>query len=136
MEVIGKSKRTIILETCLRDSTVYFSDHERIIRCNPYCTHVVFIPESDMYKWVFQVNDPRDNPITAVFFVRQLEDDGNLDSPHPGEAPGGLTGRCIRWVSAGARRIASSVRSKRLCGADGFTNLPLSSFRGPYRGSL
>ncbi|HCD35847.1 MAG TPA: DUF1997 domain-containing protein [Chlorobium sp.] len=102
MEVIGKSKRTIILETCLRDSTVYFSDHERIIRCNPYCTHVVFIPESDMYKWVFQVNDPRDNPITAVFFVRQLEDEGNLDSPHPGEAPGGLTGRCIRWVSAEA----------------------------------
>jgi len=97
---LGKSKLKIVLESCLRDSTVYFSDHERIIRCNPYCTHVVFIPGSDIYKWVFQVNDPRNNPITAVFFVRQIEDDGNLDSPHTGEAPDGSTGRCIRWVSA------------------------------------
>ncbi|MDT9546454.1 MAG: DUF1997 domain-containing protein [Chlorobium sp.] len=102
MEVIGKSKLKIILESCLKDSAVYFSDHERIIRCNPYCTHVVHIPDSNIYKWVFQVDDPRNNPIVAVFFVRQLEEDGNLESPHAGEAPGGLTGRCIRWVSAEA----------------------------------
>ncbi|ABB24845.1 DUF1997 domain-containing protein [Pelodictyon luteolum] len=100
MEVVGKSKAKIVIESCLRDSSTYFSDHERIIRCNPYCTHVVHMPEDGMYKWVFQVKDPRNNPIVAVFFVRQIEEDGNFPSPHAGEAPGGMTGRCIRWVSA------------------------------------
>ncbi len=100
MEVVGKSKAKIVIESCLRDSSTYFSDHERIIRCNPYCTHVVHMPGDGMYKWVFQVKDPRNNPIVAVFFVRQIEEDGNLPSPHAGEAPGGMTGRCIRWESA------------------------------------
>nr|WP_317623598.1 hypothetical protein [Pelodictyon phaeoclathratiforme] len=27
-----------------------------------------------MFQWVFQVADPRNNPITAVFFVRQVEE--------------------------------------------------------------
>ncbi|TCD48070.1 DUF1997 domain-containing protein [Chlorobium sp. N1] len=100
MEVVGKSRAKVVIESCLRDSSEYFSHHERIIRCNPYCTHVVHMPVEGMYKWVFEVKDPRNNPIIAVFFVRQQEDEGNLPSPHPGEAPGGMTGRCIRWVSA------------------------------------
>ena len=108
MEVVGKSQAKVIVESCLHESVTYFSDHVRILKCNPYCTNVVFLENHGVYQWVFQVNDPRDNPITAVFFVRQNEEhispSGSIPpGPLSGEehVPAGtVSGRCIRWVSA------------------------------------
>ncbi|NTU90905.1 MAG: DUF1997 domain-containing protein [Chlorobiaceae bacterium] len=108
MEVVGKSKAKVVVESCLHESVTYFSDHARILKCNPYCTNVVYHEAHGIYQWIFQVNDPRDNPITAVFFVRQQEVPlGSNGTTPPGpltsEEPvpqGTVTGKCIRWDSA------------------------------------
>jgi len=108
MEVVGRSRAKAIIETHLNDSLVYFSDHVRILKCNPYCTGVTYLKEHGVYQWIFQVNDPRENPITAVFFVTQNEE--HLDSSRT--VPAGpvseeesfpdsaVSGRCIQWVNA------------------------------------
>ena len=74
MEVVGKSKAHVVLDSCLHESVLYFSDHTKLMNCNPYCSNVKHLIELDMFQWVFQVADPRNNPITAVFFVRQVEE--------------------------------------------------------------
>ena len=81
MEVVGKSNAHIVLDSCLHESSIYFADHEKLIKCNPYCTNVKYFMELDIFQWVFQVADPRNNPITAVFFVRQQEEIFSLDDP-------------------------------------------------------
>jgi hypothetical protein len=74
MEVVGKSNAHIVLDSCLHESSVYFANHEKLIKCNPYCTNVKYFMHLDIFQWVFQVADPRNHPITAVFFVRQQEE--------------------------------------------------------------
>lgn len=64
----------MVIDSCLHDSTTYFSDHEKLLKCNPYCRDVTYLMELDIFQWIFQVSDPRNNPITAVFFVRQHEE--------------------------------------------------------------
>ncbi len=103
MEVVGKSKAKVVVDSCLHESANYFSDHVRILRCNPYCTNVRFLKEHGLYQWVFQVNDPRDNPITAVFFVHQHEEP--LSSMESVPVEEGVTGHCIRWTNAPAPDI-------------------------------
>lgn len=108
MEVIGRSKAKAVIESHLSDSVVYFSDHVRILKCNPYCTGVTYLKEYGVYQWVFQVDDPRDNPITAVFYVTQNEetlDDSRTVPAGPVSAAESLpesavSARCIRWVNA------------------------------------
>lgn len=104
MEVVGKSKAKVVIESCLHDSSRYFADHTRIIRCNPYCTSVVHLKDLGIYKWIFQAKDPRNNPITAIFFVEQVEEPLDHHSPTvvPHEVARHLpTGaRCIRWAHA------------------------------------
>jgi hypothetical protein len=108
MEVVGKSQAKVIVESCLHESANYFSDHVKILKCNPYCTNVIYHENHGLYQWIFQVNDPRDNPITAVFFVSQNEEHlsgAGTTPPGPltGEEPnpsGTVNGKCIRWVSA------------------------------------
>jgi hypothetical protein len=108
MEVVGKSKAKVVIESCLDESAVYFSDHVRILKCNPYCTNVVYLKDHGVYQWIFQVKDPRENPITAVFFVEQNEmhidpsahnPDGSY-STHTSVPSGTVSGRCIRWVNS------------------------------------
>jgi len=79
MEVVGKSKAHIVLDSCLHESVCYFSDHEKLLKCNPYCSNVTYIKERDIFQWIFEVSDPRSNPIIAVFFVRQHEEAFSLD---------------------------------------------------------
>ncbi|MBL6955299.1 MAG: DUF1997 domain-containing protein [Chlorobium phaeobacteroides] len=74
MKVVGKSKAVVTLEACLNDSATYFSDHEKILNCNPYCKNVSYIRELDIFQWTFEVDDPRNHPIVAIFFVRQTEE--------------------------------------------------------------
>jgi len=106
MEVIGRSKAKAVIESHLNDSVVYFSDHVKILKCNPYCTGVTYLKEHGVYQWIFQVNDPRDNPITAVFFVTQDEEhlkDTSIAPSSPEEEAArseAVGGRCIRWVNA------------------------------------
>ncbi|MCX6179487.1 MAG: hypothetical protein NT163_09030 [Chlorobiales bacterium] len=81
MEVVGKSNAHIVLDSCLHESSIYFANHEKLIKCNPYCTNVKYFMELDVFQWVFQVADPRNHPITAVFFVRQHEESFSLHDP-------------------------------------------------------
>jgi len=74
MEVVGKSNAHVVLDSCLHESSLYFANHEKLIKCNPYCTNVKYFMDQDIFQWVFQVADPRNHPITAVFFVRQQEE--------------------------------------------------------------
>ena len=68
MEVVGKSNAHIVLDSCLHESSIYFADHEKLIKCNPYCTNVKYFMELDIFQWVFQVADPRTN----VFFIKKM----------------------------------------------------------------
>ncbi|NTU97749.1 MAG: DUF1997 domain-containing protein [Chlorobiaceae bacterium] len=105
MEVVGKSNAHIVLDSCLHESTIYFSNHEKLLKCNPYCTNVRYFMEHDIFQWVFEVKDPRDHPITAVFFVRQFEESFSLDDHHgrnllpklKNEEHFSRTGKRIRW---------------------------------------
>ncbi len=81
MEVVGKSNAHIVLDSCLHESSIYFADHEKLIKCNPYCTNVKYFMDLNIFQWVFEVADPRSHPITAVFFVRQEEEVFSLDDP-------------------------------------------------------
>lgn len=106
MEVVGKSKANIVLETRLEDSCEYFEQHERILKCNPYCTNVSYLEKYGLYQWVFTVDDPRGNPIVAVFYVRQEcelvpLDDKKLEMCRKelGVSEPDRMGRQIRWVS-------------------------------------
>lgn len=38
--------------------------------------------DRDIFQWIFQVSDPRNNPITAVFFVRQREEGFSFDDSY------------------------------------------------------
>ncbi len=105
MEVVGKSKAHIVLDSCLHESTQYFANHEKLLKCNPYCRNVNYLKDLDIFQWVFQVSDPRNNPITAVFFVRQHEESFALHD-HNGHrfaerlkqgTPFKDTGKRIRW---------------------------------------
>lgn len=71
MEIIGKSKAHVILDSCMQESTDYFSDHSHILKCNPYCKNIEYLPEKDLYQWTFMADDPRNHPIVALFFVKQ-----------------------------------------------------------------
>lgn len=71
MEVIGKGKAHVIVDSCLQESAEYFSDHLRILKCNPYCKNIEYLAERDIYQWTFMADDPRNNPIVALFFVKQ-----------------------------------------------------------------
>lgn len=105
MEVVGKSNVHIVLDSCLHESTIYFANHEKLLKCNPYCRHVKYFMELDIFQWVFQVNDPRNHPITAVFFVRQHEESISLDDSYSQKFASRLRsgmhfdgkGKRIRW---------------------------------------
>ena len=108
MEVIGKSKAHIILDSCLQDSSEYFSDHLRILKCNPYCKNIEYLAERDIYQWTFMADDPRNNPIVALFFVKQdlefLPPESELLEQHA--SAGNISidksrgGNLIRWSAA------------------------------------
>lgn len=74
MEVAGKSKAHVVIDSCMHETMVYFSDHHKLLRCNPFCSMVDYDATHDLYKWVFEVADPRENPIVAIFYVRQHEE--------------------------------------------------------------
>ncbi len=82
MEVTGKSKAHVVLDSCFHESGTYFADHEKLIKCNPYCSNVKYFADLNIFQWTLQADDPRKNPITAVFFVRQHEEFFSLDDTY------------------------------------------------------
>ena len=105
MEVVGKSKAHVILDSCFHESILYFSDHEKLLKCNPYCSNVKYLVDLGIFQWIFQVDDPRNNPITAVFFVRQFEEVFSFDDSYGQQLASRVKnrahlngdGRRIRW---------------------------------------
>ncbi len=110
MEVVGKSKAHVVLESCLLDSTDYFSDHHRILKCNPYCKNIDYHADLGIFQWTFEVEDPRKNPIVAIFFVRQdvehLPPGSDFltkcaaQDPKKSDKKEDNGGKLIRWISA------------------------------------
>ena len=82
MEVVAKSKAHVVLDACFQESGQFFTDHERLMRCNPFCSNVRYLPSYDIFQWIFQVDDPRNNPFMAIFFVRQQEHPFSLDDEY------------------------------------------------------
>ncbi len=105
MEVVGKSKAHVVLDSCFHESILYFSDHEKLLKCNPYCSNVKYLKDLDIFQWIFEVADPRNNPITAVFFVRQREEVFSFDDIYGQQLASRVqnrahlngTGKRIRW---------------------------------------
>jgi len=107
MEVIGKSKAHIVLDSCLTESADYFSDHLRILKCNPYCKNIDYHENLDLFQWTFEVDDPRNNPIVALFFVQQDVEHLPPGSPQlekcandNGKIAENIGGKLIRWRAA------------------------------------
>ena len=108
MEVIGKSKAHVVLDSCLQESSEYFSDHLRILKCNPYCKNIEYLAERDIYQWTFMADDPRSNPIIALFFVKQnlehLPPESELLAQYANsgniEIDKSRGGKLIRWSAA------------------------------------
>lgn len=108
MEVIGKSKAHVVLDSCLQESSEYFSDHLRILKCNPYCKNIEYLAERDIYQWTFMADDPRSNPIIALFFVKQnlehLPPESKLLAQYANsgniEIDKSRGGKLIRWSAA------------------------------------
>ncbi|AOS84614.1 hypothetical protein BIU88_10995 [Chlorobaculum limnaeum] len=124
MEVTGKSKAAVVLESCLQASTIYFSNHQKILKCNPYCTHVEYLRDLDIFQWTFEVDDPRNNPIIAIFFVKQSQEILPVDSPafsrcttrnlHPIDIK--QPGKKIRWTTADSVPDLNPVNSHTFIG--------------------
>ncbi|ANT64027.1 hypothetical protein Ptc2401_00219 [Prosthecochloris sp. CIB 2401] len=74
MKVAGNSKAHAVLGSCMYESHKYFSDHEKILKHNPYCKNVSYLPQHDLFKWTFEVSDPRNNPVVALFFVKENQE--------------------------------------------------------------
>ncbi len=124
MEVTGKSNAIVVLESCLQESTIYFSNHEKILKCNPYCKHVKYLRDLDIFQWTFELDDPRNNPIIAIFFIKQSQEILPVDSPafsrcttrnlHPVDIR--RPGKKIRWTTADSVPDLSPINNHTFIG--------------------
>ncbi len=71
MEAHGTSKGVYIFHGDLEKTAAYLTDQEKVMTFNPFCEKVEATDIDNIYKWHFQVTDPRNNPFQVIFFVEQ-----------------------------------------------------------------
>ncbi|MFQ3596729.1 MAG: DUF1997 domain-containing protein [Chloroherpetonaceae bacterium] len=71
MMIIGKAHGQVLLSSDLETVFRYFSDHKKILGFNPLCKGVVETDLPDVYRWDFEITDPRAHPIQLIFYVKQ-----------------------------------------------------------------
>jgi hypothetical protein len=81
MIIIGKAHGQVVLSSDLETVFEYFADHKKILGFNPLCKGVAETDLPDVYRWDFEIADPRAHPIQLIFYVRQSYQE--LDPPPP-----------------------------------------------------
>jgi hypothetical protein len=81
MLIIGKAHGQVVLASDLETVFRYFADHKKILGFNPLCKGVEETDLPDVYRWDFEISDPRPHPIQLIFYVRQSYRE--LDPPQP-----------------------------------------------------
>ncbi|MEI6639308.1 MAG: DUF1997 domain-containing protein [Chlorobium sp.] len=74
MEATGKSRGDWILHGEFNQTVAYLSDHKRMLGFNPFCHSVELTETENVYKWLFRVTDPQNNPFDVIFYVEQTEE--------------------------------------------------------------
>ncbi len=73
MEVIGKSRGQVVLDSSLDRVYPFFADQKKILSFNPFCKEVSPTELENVYRWDFEITDPQSHPIHLIFFVEQIE---------------------------------------------------------------
>jgi hypothetical protein len=74
MEATGKSRGDWILHGEFHQTVAYLSDHKKMMGFNPFCHSVELTDTENVYKWLFRVTDPQNNPFDVIFYVEQSEE--------------------------------------------------------------
>jgi hypothetical protein len=74
MDATGTSKGDWIFHGEFNRTTAYLSDQKKILGFNPFCHSVELTDIENVYKWLFRVTDPQNNPFDVIFFVEQSEE--------------------------------------------------------------
>ncbi len=71
MLVVGKAHGQVMLASDLETVFRYFADHKKILGFNPLCKGVTETDLPNVYRWDFEITDPRAHPIQLIFYVKQ-----------------------------------------------------------------
>ncbi len=74
MDATGVSRGDWIFHGEFEQMADYLSDQKRILGFNPFCHSVELTDTANVYKWLFRVTDPQNNPFDVIFFVEQSEE--------------------------------------------------------------
>lgn len=80
MKATGKSKGQWMFHGSFDRTVDYLSNHDRILRYNPFCHKVEPLNQSDAWRWHFRVTDPQNNPFDVIFNIQQ-ENEILIDLP-------------------------------------------------------
>lgn len=107
MKAHGHTKGEYLFHADLEQTSTYLADQKKVMAFNPFCEHVEATDIENIYKWHFQVTDPRDNPFQVIFYVQQHDELlVSLPDDYPYESEISLpdeivqkytTGKKIRW---------------------------------------
>ena len=74
-DATGHSKGDWMFQGEFQRTIDYLSNHQKILLFNPFCHSVELLQGTEnVYKWLFRVSDPQNNPFEVIFFVEQLEE--------------------------------------------------------------
>lgn len=85
MRIIGKARGQVVLASDVDTVFHYFADHKKILSFNPLCKGVSETEFPNIYRWDFEITDPRAHPIHLIFYVEQSFDQPaqNRDASKP-----------------------------------------------------
>ncbi len=107
MEATGKSRGDWIFHGEFNRIVAYLSDHKKMLGFNPFCHSVELTETENVYKWLFRVTDPQNNPFDVIFYVEQvveplLELPGHIEHTESAQLSEEIinryiVGKTIRW---------------------------------------
>lgn len=104
MDATGKSRGEWIFYGEFDRTVDYLSDQKKILGFNPFCYSVEQTDVEDIYKWLFRVTDPQNNPFDVLFYVEQ-SNELLIELPEHIECtdPDDLTEEMIREYTVGRK---------------------------------
>ena len=73
MDATGVSKGDWIFKGEFNRTTAYLSDQKKILGFNPFCHSVELTNIENVYKWLFRVTDPQNNPFDVIFLSNRAK---------------------------------------------------------------
>ncbi|MCS6989864.1 MAG: DUF1997 domain-containing protein [Chloroherpetonaceae bacterium] len=71
MRIVGRARGQVVLASDVETVFRYFADHKKILSFNPLCKGVSETEFPNVYRWDFEITDPRSHPIHLIFYVEQ-----------------------------------------------------------------